>query len=90
MNDGKLGEIKKSLEELTLSLDAINEWAELSKGAESHGWNGRKLDDRDIVVTTNVINIIGLDVVFTALFIFNRNTFSYNKLPQLVKMKVND
>ena len=89
MNDGKLFEIKKSLNELTLSLDAINEWAELSRDAKSHGWNERKLDESDIIVTTNTINIIGLDVVFTGLFIFNRNTFTYNKLPQLVKMKVN-
>jgi hypothetical protein len=68
----------------------MNEWAKLSKGACSHGWNGKKLHDSDIIVTTNVINVIGLDVVFTGMFIFNQSTFSYNKLPEFVKIKVNE
>jgi hypothetical protein len=31
--------VKRSLGELTLSLNAINKWAEISRGAESHGWS---------------------------------------------------
>jgi hypothetical protein len=81
--------IKRSLGELTFSLDAINKWAEISRGAESHGWSKCKFSQDDVIVETNAINIIGLKVTFTGLFIFNRNTFSYNQYPHLVKMEVN-
>tara|TARA_R110000851_G_scaffold183361_1_gene332625 strand:+ start:688 stop:954 length:267 start_codon:yes stop_codon:yes gene_type:complete len=87
MNDFNDQAIKASIEQLTLSLDSINHWAELSKSAASHAWDEGKVTPKD-VICKSIINVLTLDIEFTALFIYKDRKCGFEFYPDLVKMKV--
>ena len=79
--------IKDSVEVLNISLDSINHWAELANSAASHAWDGGKVTPKDIICNPR-INVLTLDIEFTALFIYKDNKCGFEFYPDLVKMKV--
>lgn len=87
MSEFNRDKIKNILNNLTLSLSDMNNWAEISRGGASIGWCGAKFNVRD-VVTVTTINVIGIDIKFTALFTYSDKKSGYHDLPDLVKMEV--
>ena len=83
----KIKTVKDSVGLLDFSLDSINHWAELANSGASHAWDGKKVTTKD-VICTHQINVLALDVEFTALFIYKDKKSGFEFYPDLVKMKV--
>tara|TARA_R110000851_G_scaffold131784_1_gene266031 strand:+ start:83 stop:346 length:264 start_codon:yes stop_codon:yes gene_type:complete len=79
--------VKDSVERLDVSLYSMNHWAELANSGASHAWDGEKVTPKD-VICKSTINVLTLDIEFTALFIYKDKKCGFEFYPDLVKMKV--
>ena len=82
MSDYNKEKIKSAISKLSLDVDTMNKWAGIAKSGASMGWDGCKLNDSD-VVTVITVNIIGISIKFTGLFVYNVNACGFHCLPEL-------
>ena len=87
MNKYNTGLIKRELGSATSEIMAINKWWDVSLKDVSLGWDGKKIENTDIIATTQV-RVLNLSFMVTLLYKYDVKIMDYCATPILVKFEV--